>query len=369
MKKVLFVASITKHILTFHIPYLKMFKEAQYEVHVASNGDEEIKYCDKHLNINFNRSPFSLKNISAYKEIKKVINEENYDVIVCNTPVASIITRMAAKKARKHGTRVIYIAHGFHFYKGAPIKNWIIYYPIEKYFSKYTDTLVTINEEDYELAKCKFKAKEIKHVHGIGVDKDRFNFDLSEVDRYNIRQKLNVNPLDFLLMYAAELNDNKNQMMLINAMKEIAKDIPNIKLMLAGEGAMKDMIVKEIAENHLQDNVFLLGYRTDIPELLKISDLYVATSKREGLPVNLVEAMISGLPLVVTNSRGQRELVEDGMNGYIVEIGDVKGLIEKIRNIYLDPRIRSQVTKNARQNIDKYLLENVVEEMREIYNV
>ena len=360
MKKVLFVASVTKHITTFHIPYLKYFKE---------NGNEEIKYCDKHFNLDFQRSPLSFKNLKTYKELKKLIDSDVYDVIHCHTPVASVLTRLAAKKTRKrHGTRVIYTAHGFHFYKGAPIKNWMIYYPVEKWLSKHTDTLITINEEDYEIAKKKFKAKQIEHVHGIGVNPDRFSFDISNLVRDEMRDKFTVGPLDFLLMYAAELNDNKNQLMLIEAMKTLVKEYPNIKLILAGEGVYREKIEKEIRESFLQSNIFLLGYRTDIPELLKISDLYVATSKREGLPINLVEAMISGLPLVVTNSRGQRELVEDGLNGYIVEIGDVEALIEKIKNIYLDIRIREQVTSNARENIDKYLLDNVYKEMKQIYN-
>lgn len=369
MKKVLFVASITRHINTFHIPYLKYFNEKGYEVHVASNGTEAIKYCDKHFDIEFERSPLKPQNIKAYKKLKNIIDDGEYDIIHCHTPVASVITRLAAKKQRKRGTRVIYTAHGFHFFKGAPIKNWIIYYTIEKYLSKHTDTLITINEEDYEIAKKKFKAKQIEHIHGIGVDPDRFEFDMSNIDRDNIRDNFTVGPLDFLLMYAAELNENKNQIMLINAMKTLAKEYPNIKLILAGDGVYKERFEKEIRENFLQSNIFLLGHRTDIPELLKISDLYVATSRREGLPVNILEAMISGLPLVVTNCRGQRELVEDGKNGYIVEINDVDALVEKIKNIYLDSRIRAQVTNNAKENIDKYLISNVFEEMKKIYNI
>lgn len=369
MKKILFVASVTKHINSFHIPYLKYFKENGYRVDVASNGDEEIKYCDKHFNLNFNRSPFKLSNIKVYNELKKIINEGNYDIIHCHTPVASVLTRLAAKKARKQKTRVIYTAHGFHFYKGAPLKNWILYYPLEKYLAKYTDTLITINEEDYNLAKRKFKAKEIEHIHGIGVDEDRFNFDISDVEKNKIREKFAITSKDYLILYAAELNDNKNQGMLIEAMKTLVKEIPNIKLMLVGSGVNKEKYEREINLNKLDKNILLLGYRTDVPELLKIADLYVSTSKREGLPINIVEAMISGLPIVATNSRGQRELVQDGKNGYVVEINDVNGLIQKIKNIYSDTRIRENLMLNAREGIDKYLLSNVIEEMKRIYKI
>lgn len=369
MKKVLFVASVTKHINVFHIPYLKYFKDKGYEVHVASNGNEKIKYCDKHFNLEFERSPFKAKNIKVYKKLKKIINDGNYEIIHCHTPVASVLTRLAAKKTRRrNGTKVFYTAHGFHFYKGAPLKNWIIYYPIEKYLAKRTDTLITINEEDYEFAKKKLNARKVEHVHGVGVDEEKFNFYFSDSERDAMRQNLTVGPLDFLMMYAAELNDNKNQKMLIDTMKIVVKMFPNIKLILAGTGPLKEAYEKEITENFLQNNIFLIGYRTDIPKLLKISDLYVATSKREGLPINILEAMISGLPLVVTDSRGQRELVNDGMNGYIVKIGDAEGMAEKIINIYTDFRIREQVINNAKEGVEKYLLKNVLNEMKRIYN-
>lgn len=369
MKKVLFVASVTRHINTFHIPYLKYFKDNGYEVHVASKGEENIKYCDKHFNVDFERSPFKKNNLKAYKELKKIIKEGDYSIIHCHTPVASALTRLAAKKARKNGTKVFCTAHGFHFYKGAPTKNWVIFYPVEKYLSKYTDTLITINEEDYEFAKKKLNAKRIAHTHGVGVDPNRFSFDMSDGDRNLIRSKFNIGELDFLMMYTAELNDNKNQQMLIDAMKILVKKYPNIKLLLVGDGVLKEKFEKEIEENFLQNNILLLGYRTDIPELLKIADLYVATSKREGLPVNIIEAMISGLPLVVTNSRGQRELVEDGKNGYVVEIGDVDTLVKRIISIYSDIRIREQVVSNAKDGVNKYLIDNVMKEMKEIYDI
>lgn len=368
MKKVLFVASITKHILSFHIPYLQYLKEKGYEIHVASNGEEAIPFCDKHFQLEFQRSPFAKENRSVYKKLKKIIEEENYQMIHCHTPVASVLTRLAAEKARKHGTKVLYTAHGFHFYHGAPLKNWLFFYPIEKYLAKYTDALITINEEDYTFAKRKLKAKKIYHIHGIGVEPSKFDFDMSEKKREEIRASFTLSSLDYLMMYAAELNDNKNQQMLIDAMKKLVPLYPNMKLILAGIGPLKEKFEKEIQENFLQSNVFLIGYRTDIPELLKISDLYVATSKREGLPVNILEAMIAGLPLVVTNSRGQRELVEDGKNGYIVELNDVNSLVEKIQNIYVDQRIQTQFTKYAKNHIENYLLSNVKREMKTIYD-
>ena len=368
MKKILFVASVTRHIKTFHIPYLKYFKDKGYEVHVASNGDEKIDYCDKQFNLPFERLPFKSNNFKAYKKLKEIINKGEYEIVHCHTPVASVLTRKAARKMRKRiGTKVIYTAHGFHFYKGAPLKNWLIYYPIEKRYAKDTDILITINEEDYAIAVRKLKAKRIEHVHGIGVNPKKFMIDISESERDEKRANFTVQPLDFLITYVAELNNNKNQMMLLEAMKKIVVEYPNIKLLLAGDGVNKEKYEKYIRENKLQSNVLLLGYRTDIPMLLKISDLYVATSKREGLPVNIVEAMIAGLPVVATDSRGQRELISDGENGYVVKIGDVDDLAAKIKNIYLDYRIRERITDGARVTVEPYLFENVLKEMKNIY--
>lgn len=184
MKKVLFTATVDSHILQFHIPYLKMFKEKGYEVHVATNGTEAIPYCDvKHV-VSFARSPIKTSNLKAIIQLRKIINENNFEIVHCHTPMGSVVTRIAAKKAKKRGTRVIYTAHGFHFFKGAPMVNWLVFYPVEKYLSKYTDCLITINQEDYELAKRKFKkCKQIELVHGVGVDKSKFDFEMSEREK------------------------------------------------------------------------------------------------------------------------------------------------------------------------------------------
>lgn len=367
MKKVLFVASVTIHINTFHIPYLKMFKDAGYEVHVASNGDEKIEYADKHFNLNFSRSPFSKNNISVYKELKRIIEEEKYDVIQCNTPVASVLTRFAAKNSTDKSTRVIYMAHGFHFFKGAPLKNWLMFYPIEKYLSKYTDDLITINEEDYKIAKEKFKTKNVYHIHGIGIDKSKFDKEISNDKKEEIRKNLGLNKDDFVMAFVGELNDNKNQIMLIEAMKDLVKENCKLKLLLVGTGILKEYFEIKIKEYKLEKNVLLLGYRTDIFNILSVVDLYTAMSKREGLPVNILEARMMNLPVIVTNSRGQRELVKDNKNGYIIEIGNVDDLKQKIKILQGNIELRNKFAENSKKDIEKYYLENVYEEIKEIY--
>ena len=369
MKKVLFVATITKHILDFHTQYLKWFKEQGYQVHVASNGDEPIAYCDKHFNLPFERFPFKKNNLKVYNQLKEIINENNYQIIHCHTPVGGVLTRLAAKKARKNGTKVIYTAHGFHFYKGAPLLNWLIYYPIEKIMAKYTDCLITITEEDYEFAKRKLKkVKSIEHIDGVGMNTEKFDVNINEEEKLKIKQELNIDSYDIVLSYVAELNNNKNQKLLIDSIENIIKTNKNIKLLLIGDGVYREEYKKYIEERNLQNNVFLLGRRRDIPQLLSITDIYVASSIREGLPVNIMEAMYMGLPIVATDNRGHRELVLNNKNGYIVESNNNPHLMaDKIKEFINDKTKIKEFGNKGRELSKKYQILNVLEKMKKIY--
>ena len=357
MKKVLFVATITGHICKFHIPYLKWFKEQGYEVHVASNGISKIEYCDKHFNLPFARFPINKDNIKAYKELKKIINENEYEIIHCHTPVGGVLTRLAAKKSRRNGTKVIYTAHGFHFFKGAPKKNWLIYYPIEKAMARYTDCLITINDEDYEFAKKHLKAKRIEHVHGVGVDEEKFNAEMNEQEKETLRDSLNISKDDFVIIFPAELSVRKNQGMLLRTVKLLKTDgIDNIKVLLPGIDSMNGIYQQMTKELNIEDSIKFLGNRQDIPKLMKISDLAVSTAKQEGLPVNLLEAMFTGLPIIATNCRGNRDIAN-----VLVEIDDINSLCNEIK----------KCIKNKDDYIckeyEKYKLENVLKEMQKIY--
>lgn len=367
-KKVLFTATVDSHILAFHLPFLKWFKEQGYEVHVATNGDEEIPYCDKKIKISFERSPFKLNNIKAIFQLKKILLKEKYDIIHTHTPMGSVVTRLAAKKVRKQGTRVIYTAHGFHFYKGAPLLNWLIFYPVEKYLSKYTDTLILINKEDYNLAKKKFKkCKDIEYVPGVGIDEKKFDIKITKEDKHKLRQELGLKDTDFVMIYPAELNKNKNQIMLINAMKQLSEKYPDIHLLLPGKDSYNGYYQKVVQENGLDKNIHFLGFRKDIPRLLKISDLAVATSKREGLPVNIMEAMYVGLPIVATDCRGQRNLIDDGKNGFLTDFSSQK-LANKIAEIYNNKKISNRMIKNSHEKIKEYTLNSILGSMANIYN-
>lgn len=366
MKKALYVATVDVHIRTFHLPYLKMLHDNGYEVHVATNGDEKFPNCDVKHQICIERSPFNIKNIKAIKQLKKIIEKEKFDIIHCHTPMGSVVTRLAARKARKkYHTRVIYTAHGFHFYKGAPILNWILFYPIEKWLAKYTDTLITINKEDYELAKNKFsrRCNDIKYVPGVGVDTEKFNIKMTEEEKTNLKKTIGLKEKDYVLTCVARLDKNKNQGFLIQVMKNLVEKHPNIHLLLVGPDELHGYYQEMTEEKGINDNVHFLGRRSDIPELLQITDIVVSASKREGLPVNIIEALASSTPVVALECRGMKDLIEDGKNGYVIDDTE-----KEFENVIEDVIIKTQrFESNENVNVKKYSIINVKRKIGEIY--
>ena len=274
-----------------------------------------------------------------------------------------MLTRLAAKKARKNGTRVIYTAHGFHFYKGAPLLNWLIYYPIEKWMSKYTDTLITINREDYTLAKGKFYANNIELINGIGIDEKRFNNTITVEEKNNIRRKLNFKNEDFVIIYVARMDKNKNHLMIINAMEELLKINKNIQLLLVGPDELNGFN-QQIVEQKKIKNVKFLGFRNDVEKLIKCADIGISTSIREGLGLNLIEEIYLGIPVVALDNRGHREIIQDGINGYIFY--NEEDMIEKIIKLTDKRKYKEILTKN-KGTVERFLLENVIKEMKKIY--
>lgn len=370
MKKILYVATVASHICQFHLPYLKMFQEKGYEVHVAARNNLaeknglQLKNVDRFFETPFQRAPFNLKNIKAYGQLKKIINNNQYDLIVCNTPVGGILTRMAAKKARKNGAKVLYIAHGFHFYKGASKKNWLIYYPIEKYFAKQCDMLITINEEDYLLAKEKF-AVQTARIHGVGVDPNRYTL-ISLEERQKRRLNLGYTEEQFLVLVVGELLPNKNQLQAIKAIEEVVKKSKQIKLLIAGNGKERDVLEKYVQEHELSNYVEFLGYCTRLEDYQGCIDLGVSCSIREGLGLNVIESMMSGNTFIATRNRGHNELIEDGQNGFLVDIGDVSSLAERILFLMENQSIREQMQKNAIGFVERYSLKETKKEMLDI---
>jgi glycosyltransferase EpsD len=366
--KVLFCATIDYHFKSFHLPILKWFKEKGWEVHIAASGEIELPYVDQKYNIPIQRSPFQVKNVAAYQELKEVINKNDYKIIHCHTPMGGVLTRLAAKEARKNGTKVFYTAHGFHFCKGAPIMNWLLYYPIEKVLAGYTDCLITINEEDYNLAiSRRFMAREIEHVHGVGVDTERFK-PMNSAEKRKQREKLGYKENDFLLFYAAEFNKNKNQQLLIKALAEIKDSIPNARLLLAGEGVLQEFCRKLAVELSVEHMVDFLGYRNDIVNLLPMCDVAVASSLREGLPVNIMEAMACGLPVLATKNRGHNELIVNQYNGWTVSSENINDMANKIKHLASEQTLITTVGENGRERIEKtYSVNTILNENSHLY--
>ena len=369
MKKVLFVATVVKtHIMEFHIPYLKMFKEMGWETAVAARNDYEnpadcvIPYCDIYYNVPFERNPLKPGNLKAYNELKRVIDDGEYDIIHCHTPVGAMLTRLAAKQARKKGTKVFYTAHGFHFYKGAPAINWILYYPVEKWLSRYTDVLITINKEDYERAKT-FKAGKVCYVPGVGIDLKKFN--AGYVNKEQKRKEIGVSADDFVLLSVGELIPRKNHEVVIRALsvlKQLDK-LNHIEYVICGRGAYEADLRKLAEGLDVADHVHFLGYRNDISEICNCADLFVFMSHQEGLPVAL---MACGLPAVCSNIRGNTDLIEDGVTGLLANNTpeEVAQSISKMKN---DTALRNRVASAALQKIKQFDLSSVEDEMSKIY--
>lgn len=371
--KILLTATVQSHIVQFHKPLVEMLHEHNCEVHVAARDNLaeknglKLDFAEKVFDVPFSRSPKSKDNIKAYKQLKKIIDEGQYDVIHCNTPMGGIVTRLAARKARKNGTKVFYTAHGFHFYKGAPKKNWIVFYPIEKFFANhYTDKLITITNEDYDLANKKFKCQ-IERIHGVGVDEKRY-FPIQEEEKKQLRLEMGYNENQKLILCIGELLPNKNQQMAIRMMPEILKKYPDAMLLIAGNGPEKNNLENLIAELGLQNNVKLLGYVTNLEDYQHIADMCVSCSRREGLPLNIVEAMMSGTPVVATVNRGHRELITDKKNGYLVSINDNSSMTEKVLTILYDSNIYKSISEKATIKGNEYSKTAVIEELRKVYS-
>lgn len=371
--KVLLTATVQSHICQFHKPLAELLHEHGYEVHVAARDNLaeknglKLDFADKVFDVPFARSPKSKDNLTAYRQLKQIIDAEKYDVVHCNTPMGGIVTRLAARSARKKGTKVYYTAHGFHFYQGAPKKNWLVFYPIEKWFSRYTDKLITITHEDYRLASEKFHCK-VEHMHGVGVNEERY-FPVSIEVQALLRKELGFTFTQKLILCVGELLPNKNQKMAIRAMQNVVKEFPDAQLLLAGNGPEKENLKQEIVNYNLENNVKLLGYCTCLEKYQRVADVLVSCSKREGLPLNLVEAMLTENPVVVSVNRGHRELVQDGENGYLVAVDDSETMSERVIKLLKDDVNRIHMGQNARAYAKQYGVKSVQQELKQIYEV
>lgn len=377
MKRALIVTSVASMIQQFNVPNIKILQELGYQVTVATNYEMpgnipvrdsiELKKTLELNNVNtlnvcFNRSPLSVDNRKAYNQLKNLINHGTYDLIHCQSPIGGVLTRFAAQKTRGKGTKVIYTAHGFHFYSGAPVKNWLFFYPIEKFLSKYTDVLITINEEDYKRAQT-FKANQVEYIPGVGIDLGNIQVNKEKVSK--LKKNLELSTDDFVLCSIGELNHNKNHNVVLEALSKL--DNKNIKYLVAGTGELKENLTKKVKELNLEEQVEFLGFRDDIYELLYLSDVFIFPSYREGLSRSLMEAMAMGKPIIASDIRGNKDLIDDKEGGLLFNPRNAAHLSEHIITMLNNELFRKTASTYNTEKVKKFSLENVLNKMSRIY--
>lgn len=378
LMKVLMVCTTASMIGNFNMSNISILKKHGYEVHVAcnfvkgSNWSEKRSYelKDKLVNelnvkcyqVDFARSPLKIsENIKAYVELSKIINNDNYDFIHCQTPMGAAITRMIIMKKQ---VKVVYTAHGFHFFKGAPLKNWLLFYPVEKWLSKYTDVLITINDEDFRIANRKFKAGRVVEIPGAGVEIGRFDY--NEQYRNQIRRELGITSEKVMLLSVGELNNNKNHQIILKALNTLKNN--NIVYVIAGIGDKKNYL-ESLAEKYgIENQVKLIGYKKDIEKYYSAADIFVFPSKREGLSFAGIEAMAAGLPIVGSNIRGVKDYVYENKSGYLLPHEDYKGFAKKLNELVVNPKLRKRMGKYNIRSARKYDVKNVNKIMEKIYS-
>lgn len=365
--KILYVTTISLTINSFFKPHIEMLVKNGNSVDIACNCSElEVDSFFSELSCNtyqidFSRSPLSVDNVRAYKQLIKIIQDGQYDIVHCHTPNASMITRLACRKFRKkNGLRVFYTAHGFHFYKGAPKLNWMVFYPIEKFCSRFTDKLITINHEDYALAESKFNAKEVCYVPGVGIDISKFEG--VRVDKVSKRREIGVPEDAFLLLSVGELNENKNHQVVIKAIAKLNN--PTIHYAIAGVGENKECLLKLADELGVSNQVHFLGFRKDIAQLNRCVDVFCFPSFREGLSVALMEAMACGLPCAVSEIRGNVDLIDD-KGGALFDPHCEHSCAKAILKV-----MESNIQKIGKYNSDKaknFSVLSVIDKMERVY--
>lgn len=370
-KKILFISNVCKKIDNFSLSSMMAAKESGFDFHIAVNhsdmADEDIcKYECKHNisihQIDFVRNPFNPFNIKAYFQLKELMKKECFDIVHCNTPVGGLLGRICSYKLGVK--KVIYMAHGFHFYKGAPPIS-ILFKWAEILLAKITDIIITINNEDYN-SSLQFKLREngkVYFVPGVGIEVD--HFEKTQSKRNELLDEIEADGDSVLIISVGELNKNKNNKIVIKAIKKLNHQ--NIHYFVCGVGNQLDKLMSLVKENNLEKKVHFLGYRTDIPELLKSCDIFVLPSFREGLSRSLIEAMSSGLPCIASKIRGNIDLIEEGLGGYLCNPFDEDSFFKALNKLIVNRELRKSMGEYNLMAVKKYDLENVIQNIKKIY--
>lgn len=368
--KVLYVTTVGGT-MSFFKDHLALLKEKGYEIELACNLNSPVEQSILSLgikarNVFFSRNPFSKDNLNAYKQLKKIIDKNNYDIVHCHTPVASVITRLVCRDFRKKGLKVIYTAHGFHFYKDAPLKNWLFYYPMEWICSFLTDTLITINQEDYQLSRRHMHSKNIEYIPGVGIDLEYI--ESIKIDKDIKRKELGLLKDDFIFLSVGELNTNKNHITVIKAIEELVREnkINNFKYLICGEGNKRKELEEYIKNKGLEQYIKLLGFRKDVLEILKITNCFIFPSIREGLGLAAIEAMASGVPIIVSNNRGSQDFA-DKDNTFICDVFKIDQYKESILKVINNKETRKKMSEYGIKKSKDFGKDVVLNKLMEIY--
>jgi Glycosyltransferase len=368
-EKILYVTSLSgKRINSFMRSAIVASKNAGFDFTIVSNESNADKnlfekdckdYGINHASIPFERQPLSLKNLKAYHELKKYLKKNDFSLVHCNTPIGGALTRICAHKI--HQKNIIYQAHGFHFYKGGNVLSWLIFFPIEKWLSHWTDTLITINKEDTELAKRHMKAKRTAYVPGVGIDVRRFAKGQPFEDK---KKLLGLKQNDFLIISVGEMDKNKNQIAIMKAM--IKLNNPNIYYAIIGQGILEKKLRKYALKKHISSNVFFPGFQSDTYSWYQSADLFILPSYREGLPSALMEAMASSLPVIASDIRGVRDLI-DPQGGALVSPNDPSKFANAIAIRFSDLALRKKEGDHNACRVVDFSFEKSVEALENIY--
>ena len=349
-------------------PCLKAALDMGYEVYLGTNRDDPeelacelpVKKFDSHTYRSL--TAFS-DNKTAYRNLCRVMDGAEISAIHCNTPIGGMIGRLCAKKYRVE--KVIYTAHGFHFYKGAPLFNRTILKWAEQLMAHWTDAIITMNREDFEAAK-KFRLRrggKVYLVHGVGIT--LADYEGVSSCREDKRRELGLAQDDIALISMGDLVPRKNYPVAIEA---IAKaNNPHLHYFICGRGQELENLKQLAADLGVSDQIHFFGFRTDVKELLAASDIFLFTTKQEGLPRSMMEAMASGLPCVVSAIRGNVDLIENGKGGYLCPSGDVDSFAKAIAEIAEHPELREQMKAYNLERIREFDVSVVEKEIRAIY--
>ncbi|WP_271400414.1 glycosyltransferase family 4 protein [Salinicoccus roseus] len=367
MKKMLFITNISKRITNFSMPSMKAAQKLGYEFHMAANfsnfTEDASKYNVKLHHIDLERNPLSFKNLKAYKQMITLLEDEKFDVIHCNTPIGGMLGRLCGKKAKV--PKVMYTAHGFHFYEGASLINNVIFKSAEKWMAHYTDTIITMNQEDFQAAQ-NFKMRKngkVYFIPGVGVDTKLFK--TKGIDKRSLRNSLNIEEEDVVLISMGDLIQRKNYETSIRAIAKVNN--PKLQYLICGSGPKLEALQALTKELGIEKQVHFLGFRTDIKELLAIADIFLFTTYQEGLPRSMMEGMAAGLPCVASRVRGNIDLIEEGKSGYLCEPVDVQGFSEAINTLANDKELMKRIGDFNLDKIKMFDTKKIMEKMLEIY--